>query len=155
MARQPGDGRDPHDATILSPAQIADLYELDEEHLGIDRSALLSSLLSGIGVSGIGVYDQPGELAAYAILRPGKVHPQVGPVVAPDADSFSALLNQVTSILADPRIIIDTLPEATIRSRLDAHGLAPIREFSRMTYESDQSLLADGDVRAVAGVEWG
>jgi GNAT superfamily N-acetyltransferase len=145
----------PYRATVLSPNGVDDLFKLDQQTLGVDRSKLLEALLSGIGVSVLGIYDDDEELVAYTVLRPGAVHPHVGPVIAPDVEHISALLNRVRAILTTPKIIIDAFPSPALTARLEEHGLTPERELHRMTHESDKSLLVGNNVRAAAGFEWG
>lgn len=144
----------PERATVLQPKQWADLCELDADTLGVDRTAFLDHLLSEVGVSALGV-SEGDELVAYAVVRPGREHPQLGPAVAPDAAHLSALLDGVTTLLTEPAVVVDVVPDDGTVETLRAHGLTRRRRLSRMVH-GDASCPLDGDgVRAITGFAWG
>ncbi|WP_435156399.1 GNAT family N-acetyltransferase [Haladaptatus sp. DFWS20] len=143
-----------YETVVLQPSQIETLPSLDIETIGIDRSNFLDRLLSEIGVIALGICDGD-EVIAYAIVRPGRNHPQFGPAVAPDISHFAALLEETRSLLSDPTIILDVLPDNETIEVLRRHGLTRQRELTRMVRGPRTDLLADDGARAIAGFAWG
>lgn len=131
---------------------VDELIELDRAILGIDRSELLARLCGEDGVTALTVGDDP---VGYAIVRPGRIHPQVGPLLAPDAAAVSSLLNGIVALLNNTRIVIDTVATKRTTTLLREHGLQRQRELSRMSYESTEPLLIDTNVWAVVDFAWG
>lgn len=144
----------PLEASLVCPSKQPALYELDRSILGVDRSELLADLIEQIGATPLAV-DSGDEITAYAILRPGRVHPQVGPIVAPTADEFTAILNRINDILTDPTVIVDSVGPADTTARLEDHGLERKRELRRMTHGSDEPLLDSPAIRGCVDFAFG
>lgn len=142
------------EAVVLPPSQADALPAFDATVVGTDRKRFLDRLLSEIGVTALGVLDGD-ELAAYAIVRPGRDHPQFGPAVAPDGDHFAALLEGTRDLLADPTVVLDVFPNSETVEMLRRHGLDRKRELTRMVRGIDATPLAADDVRAISGFAWG
>jgi GNAT superfamily N-acetyltransferase len=144
----------PLEAKVLLPRSLQALQALDREVLGVDRSDLLARMLSEVGTTPIGIFDDD-DLTSFAVIRPGFIHPQVGPIIAPDSAHLSALLNRIEDVLFDPTVIVDSVRKAETADRFWDHGLERKRELVRMTHESTEPLLDAGAVRAAIGFAWG
>lgn len=120
----------------LPRARLAEVLALDP----LDRGALLSRLWS----ESIG-WVVPGR--GYALLRPGRLAAQLGPVVAFDEAALEALLGAA----GGRRVIVDAFGDARALRRA---GLVPQRRLMRMSLGGDRLLMGRG-VRAAAGLELG
>jgi len=123
---------------------------------GVDRERLLRQLCSE---SQTRVATTPG-CKAFALLRPGRLAWHLGPVVAPDADAASSLLDRLIgdaskSPAAD--IIVDIIADSPMVSVLAQRGFAITRRLKRMRHPaaSDGKLLWGPRVYAVTGFELG
>ncbi|WP_435361691.1 GNAT family N-acetyltransferase [Haloarchaeobius sp. DFWS5] len=141
-------------ATVLTPSARDSIYELDYATVGVDRSKLLGRLLSEVGTSALGVRDD-GSLRAYAILRPGREHPQLGPIVAPDPADLPRLLDGAAGVLTDPCLVVDSFPSPETTEVLERYGLQKRRELVRMSYETDERLLNGSAVHGAVDFAWG
>lgn len=144
----------PLEASMVCPSRNSALYELDRSVVDVDRTELLADLIEQIGATPLYVTDED-EITGYAILRPGRVHPQVGPIIAPRVDEFTALLNRINEILADPTVIVDCVPTEETAARLEAHGLERTRELRRMTHGSPEPLLESAEIRGIVDFAFG
>lgn len=151
--------------TIDATAQSDDVDTFDRDHLdavaaydetacGTDRRRLLSALLSEARTAGVVVRDGDG-IGGYAILRPGRTHWQLGPVVADDADGLGRLLDAAAKRLDGGSVIVDSLADGVAADTLARRGLSPQRELTRMTYPDAVHLLTGDAVVAAAGLELG
>lgn len=138
--------------TVREQTEVSEVISFDRRFGGGDRRALLEHLLDSSGVTGL-LRRRDGELRGYAIVRPGRTRPQVGPVVALDYGDVEALLSAVAKRVDDA--IIDVHRDEKISSVLERYGLDVQRQLRRMTHEEPQRVL-DGDaIVAGAGFEWG
>lgn len=142
--------REDEDCTIET--DVDRVAALDKAMLGIDRSELLARLCGEDGVTVLTIGDDP---VGYAIVRPGRVHPQIGPILAPDATTVSSLLDGVVAVLHNTPVIIDTVVTDQTAALLREHGLERQRKLSRMSYESTEPLLTDTAVWAIVDFAWG
>lgn len=124
----------------------------DETVTGVDRSRLLARLLEESTT--VGLLRQPGnEAEGYAILRPGREHWQLGPVVAKDSRTVASLLAG-TAERIDGSVVLDAL-------RPDAGNVVWVNGFdvqyrlTRMTFGEPSELLSGDHVFAAAGLELG
>lgn len=126
----------------------------DEEACGTNRQPLLSRLLSESGT--IGFVDHHGDRpAGYAILRPGRTHWQLGPVVADDDAVLGRLLDAAARRLDGESVIVDSLADGDKADTLAQRGLSPQRVLTRMTYPDAVPLLTGDRVVAAVGLELG
>jgi GNAT superfamily N-acetyltransferase len=139
---------------VYSLTDVDALATLDRRVLGIDRRELLTRLCAEDGVTALVVGDSVDPVG-YAIVRPGRIHPQIGPILAPDATTVSSLLNGVVSTCSDTAVIVDTVAKERTSTLLRDHGLERRRELSRMSYESTEPLLTSNQVWAIVDFAWG
>jgi GNAT superfamily N-acetyltransferase len=145
----------PHESEhdVYSVTDVDAVVALDTV-LGIDRSELLTRLCAEDGVTALVAGDSAGPVG-YAIVRPGRIHPQIGPILAPDATAASSLLNGVASTLSDTAVIVDMVASERTTTLFREHGLERRRKLSRMSYESTEPLLTGTKVWAVVDFAWG
>ncbi|MCT9098048.1 GNAT family N-acetyltransferase [Haloarchaeobius sp. HME9146] len=136
---------------VVRDPPVARLRELDEQACGVDRGDLLSRLLSEEGTVAFQAADDRG----YAIVRPGRTHWQVGPVIARDGQTLEALLEAVADSLPDRRVIVDVLGESGYATELGRFGLTEHRHLTRMTHQASNPALMGDAVVAAAGFELG
>ncbi len=141
-----GTGADPDRVRQLSSADGDDLAAFDRRQAGVDRGDLLEELLGEEGVRGYGLDGPDGALAGYAIVRPGRTHRQIGPIVA-DGEGIAPLLSAVAADL-DGSVIVDAPADDPIAPHLAAMGLERDRELLRMTYPEPEPALLGESVRA-------
>lgn len=134
--------------------RAASLASFDAEACGTDRRALLERLFTEPRTVG---YVRPGDdgPAGYAILRPGREHWQLGPIVAVRDDALGPLLDAAAARLDGENVIVDSLANGSAADLLADRGLAPQRRLTRMTSPEGAPLLTDGSVVAAAGLELG
>lgn len=129
------------------------LCEFDRRELGVERGALLRTLVAEPDVSVFFSYEK-GSIDGYVIARPGRTHWQLGPIVSTSADSATALLGVVAEAFEGCSVIVDT-PEQTNDSMLESIGLARDRELARMTSpDAERALLAES-VQAIVDFAFG
>ncbi|MFB6295814.1 MAG: GNAT family N-acetyltransferase [Halobacteriales archaeon] len=143
----------PDESAMREAPPAAEITAFDERRLGVDRSALLTHLLESADSTGF-VLEREGEIAAYAIARPGRTCGQVGPVVGRDTEDVSALLASIASRL-DGRTIVDGIREESTVSLLESAGFEVQRRLNRMTHEEPAPALMGDGVVGAAGFEWG
>lgn len=141
-----------HDVCIVT--DIDALVALDRTELGIDRSELLARLCIEDGVTKL-VAGSSSDPVGYATVRPGRIHPQIGPMLAPNMATASSLLNGVISMLPVNDVIIDAIATDRTAALLNKHGLERQRELSRMSYKSTEPLLTDTTIWAIVDFAWG
>lgn len=139
---------------VYPVTDVDSVAALDRTVLGIDRSELLTRLCAEDGVTTLVAGDSANPVG-YAIVRPGRIHPQIGPLLAPDATAVSSLLNGVVYTRSDTAVIIDTIASERTTTLCRKHGLERRRTLSRMSYESTEPLLTDEQVWAVTDFAWG
>ena len=134
--------------------RASSLAAFDAAACGTDRRALLERLLTEPRTVG---YVRPGDdvSASYAILRPGREHWQLGPVVAACDDALGPLLDAVAARLNGESVIVDSLANGAAADLLADRGLAPQRRLTRMTSPEGAAFLTDESVVAAAGLELG
>lgn len=134
----------------LDRSNVDTVATLDREACGTDRSALLLHLLQESDTFGV---VAPG--VGYAILRPGRTHSHVGPLVAADVETASRLLNRLAMFPGGSTVLVDALRTPAVSALLELHGLSVARRLVRMTSGKAQRLLMGDSVRAATSFEWG
>lgn len=130
--------------------------DFDTKRCGVRRDSLLDALLDEPETTGIVVEGNQGTdgYGGYAVLRPGRKHWQLGPVVADSDAALDALLTAAAAELDGESVLVDCL-------RKDAgdlfaeRGLSVDRTLTRMSYRREEPLLCDDAVYAAAGLELG
>lgn len=137
----------------LNDDDAAALCEFDRRELGVERGALLRTLVAEPDVD-VFFSSETDGINGYAIARPGRTHWQLGPIVTTSADSVTALLGVVAEAFDGCSVIVDT-PEQTSDSMLESIGLARDRKLARMTYpDAEWALLAES-VQAIVDFAFG
>lgn len=137
----------------LGPGR-ADVHDLDRRVCGVDRSELLDALLAETGTAGF-VREADGTVRGYAILRPGRDHWQLGPVVADRRADAEQLLGAAAAHLGTDTVLVDAVRTDDTDELLSAAGLEVQRTLSRMYRGSEELALWDDAVWAAAGFELG
>lgn len=125
----------------------------DAAHCGVDRTPLLGQLLESESVTGL-LNVRHGDTIGYAVVRPGRICHQVGPVVADDRDALERLLGAVTTYV-DDQVVLDALRNGWVTEALETAGLDVSRRLHRMTHEERRPALDGEGVVAATGFEWG
>lgn len=132
---------------------VGEIAPFDRRHTGVDRRALLEHLLDSEDVSGV-YCEHDGEIRSYAIVRPGRTHPQIGPIVASEPEDVDALFAALARRLDGP-VVVDALRADRIETILGRFGLDVGRRLHRMTDDEPRSVLDGEGVVAATGFEWG
>ncbi|USZ72239.1 GNAT family N-acetyltransferase [Natronosalvus halobius] len=150
--REPGTGRETIERLTLPDVDA--VFEFDRHHVGVDRSTLLQELFAEPEVRGF--YSQTSAgIEGYAIIRPGRTHWQIGPLVAAEPSVVDPLLRAVSADLPGEKVIVDSPERGATTSSLEALGLARERELVRMTYPDRESALATESVHGFLDFAFG
>lgn len=131
--------------------EIAAACALDERAVGVDRSDLIGHLVAEAGTTTLAV---DGGRGGYAVVRPGREHDHLGPLVA-DSETAAESLVRAAAAVVDGSVLVDVLDVAFAESVLAPRGMAPQRHLTRMVAEEPTPLLVGDGVRAAAGFELG
>jgi predicted N-acetyltransferase YhbS len=135
------------------PAQI---FELDRRAFGADRSELLSALLEESCVTPAVSMGADGRLRGYALARRGALSDYVGPLVAEEAETAAALLDDVLNRLNAGCVCVDLNTTYAGGARvLEARGFVKQRELIRMRRGGGGGAGTSDRVFAIAGPEVG
>jgi GNAT superfamily N-acetyltransferase len=147
--------RDPQDPVSLIDHWSFDrVTQYDRRSCGVDRSSLIVHLVLERDVLGL-LVDRGGSPAGFAILRPGRAHCHLGPVVADDPGVLDSLLAAAAHHLHGQDVVVDLFPEPENVQAAQRAGLVLQRQLTRMTVGSPQRLLMGPRVRAGTSFEWG
>lgn len=128
----------------LPSPSIERILEIDAAALGVDRSVLLRRLASEPNVKALAVDD------GYALLRPGREHLHLGPIVARDP---RPLLRGAARAAAGRTLIVDVPRTEANEALFREAGLTPRRRLMRMTRGTSKRVLLDAT--AAVAFEWG
>lgn len=131
-------------------SEIETLCALDRRATSTDRSALLRHLIGEDGTTALLVSGGRG----YAIVRPGRKHEHIGPLVADDETDAAALVVAACNHI-DGSVLVDVLDVEFAESVLAPSGLKPQRHLTRMAASELSPLLVGDGVRLAAGFELG
>ena len=137
----------------LEPGRTA-VHDLDRRVCGVDRSDLLDCLLAETGSVGV-VRETDGIVRGYAVLRQGREHWQLGPVVADRREDAEHLLGAAAARLETDTVIVDAVRTDDTDDLLSTAGLNVQRELARMYHEREELALWGDAVWAAAGFELG
>ena len=146
-----------------SPAHAAEgapdpthIFELDRRAFGADRSELLSALLEESCVTPAVSMGADGRLGGYALARRGALSDYVGPLVAEEAETAAALLDDVLNRLDAGHVCVDLNTTYAGGARvLAARGFVKQRELIRMRRGVGSAAGTSDSVFAIAGPEVG
>lgn len=139
-------------ATVRDNTLISEIDSFDRRHSGVDRRVFLEDMLAASNTTGF-VCRHDGDVRGYAIVRPGRICPQIGPAVAINRGDIEALFSAISDQIDS--VIIDVPRDGKTESTVEQHGLTVQRQLRRMTYEESQWALDNNTVVAAAGFEWG
>jgi len=139
----------------LVAADLLGIVAFDRPRSGMQRSHVLAYLLQQAAEAAF-VAAVEGDIAGYALGRPGRIAFQIGPVVADREDVAIALVSYALARLDGPAMIDVPDAHADLRVWLDRHGAVRQRGFTRMTLgEPPDGLRSPAAVFALAGPELG
>lgn len=143
------------DPTIraLTQDDLPALLALDQTAFGLDRGALLASLIRRRPDLAAGIFDGDTCLG-FALAREGRRATQIGPVVARDEALAVALLHHVLD-QCEGAVFID-VPDLheTMRAALEDRGFTAQRPFTRMLRGKTQAFDDPTRVFALTGPEF-
>ncbi|MDU8501119.1 GNAT family N-acetyltransferase [Pseudomonas syringae] len=115
----------------LGPADHAELIRLANAGSGLDRTAVLTDLLSRDAERAVGI-EYAGQLQGIALLRSfGRGH-IIGPVVARDVDQAQRLIEHLLQRIPGMFVRFDILADCGLASWLESLGLPCVDRAPRM-----------------------
>lgn len=139
----------------LAFGDLAGVVAFDAQRSAMQRSAVLR-YLAGQAPHQAFVAKNAGRTSGYALGRPGRIAPQIGPVVAEDEATALALIAHALGVIAGAAIL--DVPDAHrgLSDWLAAHGAVRQRGFVRMALGQPADGIADPRwIFALAGPELG
>jgi len=139
----------------LAPSDMTRIYEYDQTHSAMERSALLAHLGARLPSIAWVAEDGDGRLAGYVLGREGRTASSIGPLIADSEEIGLALLDRAARSVGPPFII--DVPEAHLRFRFwlkEKNAVSP-RGYVRMTLGETPGLDDPSHVFALAGPELG
>jgi GNAT superfamily N-acetyltransferase len=135
----------------LGISGIQRVARFDAGAFGAKREALLADLCARPGTRGFELEARNG----YALMRPGRVAAQLGPLVA--ANENDALILLEAAVASTPGSIFVDVPDAWtgMTTRLGARGFRVQRPFLRMALGREMPYGDPPQVFAIAGPEYG
>lgn len=130
------------------------LLALDVEVFGADRSALLQSLARRLPSAAL-VAECQGRIAGFSLGRNGRVMAQLGPIVAADRDTATALVTAMLSRVSGSVALDVPDCHAGLEQWLVARGFSAERPLTRMVYQRAFAFDDTARLFAIAGPELG
>ncbi|HVF27138.1 MAG TPA: GNAT family N-acetyltransferase [Pyrinomonadaceae bacterium] len=144
------------DCTKLDASILPEVFALDRRAFGADRSKLIELLVSDATTALSVSNGLDRQLNGYALSRRGTTAAYVGPVVASDAATATALLDGVLNQLAGEQVYVDVNTAFASGTReLAARGFVKQRDLIRMRYGEKNGAGTSPTVFAIAGPEVG
>lgn len=151
---QPTATRPGTEVRTIEVADAASVATWDAGRTGVARGGLVTHLLASPGVHGW--WARRGRAwVGYAVVRPGRTHHHLGPLVADDADAFEALVGAVARGLAGAPVFVDVPRGGATDTAFADAGLRVERRLTRMTRARPTRVLSGPPVWAAAALEWG
>jgi GNAT superfamily N-acetyltransferase len=125
--------------------------EFDRQSVGVDRGELVRHLF---GEDRTTVLAAGEEICGYAVVRPGREHDHLGPLVASSRAGAEALVAGAADVVTGT-VLVDVLDVEFAESVLEPLGMEPQRHLTRMAADEPDPLLVGEDVRVAAGFELG
>ena len=125
--------------------------EFDRQSVGVDRGELVRHLF---GEDRTTVLAAGEEIRGYAVVRPGREHDHLGPLVASSRAGAEALVAGAADVVTGT-VLVDVLDVEFAESVLEPLGMEPQRHLTRMAADEPDPLLVGEDVRVAAGFELG
>jgi GNAT superfamily N-acetyltransferase len=141
-------------ARLLGAADWPAVLALDAQAFGCDRAPLLERLRVRSAQFAC-VVEKDGRLRGFLLGREGRVATQLGPIVADD-EAAAAQLAAFACPRIDGPVLIDALDRHRgLGQRLQAHGFAKERPYTRMALGRDELFGDPRRLAAIAGPELG
>lgn len=153
LTRMKGMGGGTTDMESLRPAAQSDLpwmAELDKDVFGGERAFILENLLSRSGAIAFVREAQDG----FVLSRAGRTATQIGPIIAPSAESAEQLLSAALAAISGS-VLIDAVAVHPLAATLEARGFAKQRPFLRMAKGFNRKIEDKTRLFAAAGPELG
>ena len=142
--------------SVMDAQLRPEVFALDRQAFGTDRSTLLDSLITEACVSPLIVTSANDQLAGYALARRGTTAFYIGPLIATNQEIAVALLDGMLGQLAGEKVYIDFYTGFGKGTQLLAErGLVKQRDLIRMSYGEQSSAGTSPLVCAIAGPEIG
>ncbi|MDQ3257836.1 MAG: GNAT family N-acetyltransferase [Acidobacteriota bacterium] len=142
--------------TNLDASILPEVFALDRRAFGADRSELIELLARDATIALSVSNGRNGQLNGYALARRGTAAAYVGPVVASDAATATALLDGVLNQLVGEQVYVDVNTAFETGTReLTVRGFVKQRDLIRMRYGEQSSAGTSASVFAIAGPEVG
>jgi GNAT superfamily N-acetyltransferase len=143
--------------TELRPVVADDVEAIaawDAQRTGTARSALIAHLLRTPSAHAF-LATRDGHVIGYAVVRPGRTHHHLGPLLAEDEAAFAALTAAAADRLAGEPVFADVVRSAATDAAFARAGLRVERQLTRMTRPRPRRVLGGPPIWATAGFEWG
>lgn len=141
----------------LRPMQLADLPAVeayDRVPFGAGRGYVLADLQRRQPASAW-LAERSGRVTGFAVARDGRTCAQIGPVVADDAQTASALTMAALAVIAGPVCVDVGDRHASLAGSLQAAGFAPLLPFIRMIHGRSEPYDDPVRVFVIGGPELG
>jgi hypothetical protein len=138
----------------ISDADWPALCAHDAAAFGADRSAVLAGLRGRMPAAEL-VATRANGIAGFLLGRDGGLAAQIGPLIADDDATASALAARALEEIEGPLFVDLADSKRGLRGVLDARGFATARPFTRMLYGSSARFDDDARTFAVVGPEFG
>jgi hypothetical protein len=139
----------------LAPSDMTRIYEYDQAHSAMDRSALLAHLGARLPSIGWVAEDKVGRLVGYVLGREGRTASSIGPLIADSEAIGLALLDRAARSVEPPFIVDVPAAHPAFRHWLNEQGAVSPRGYVRMTLGEAPGLSDPRHVFALAGPELG
>jgi hypothetical protein len=151
--------QEPDHPHVIRPMRTDDLpaaVVLDAEAFGAARTALLA-YLHGCqpGCAWIAENGRTGGLEGFVLGRPGRATLHIGPLIARDPDTATALAARAIALGSAPVSIDVPNGQSVFLQRLTLAGFAPLRPFTRMLRSANPGPAGADTMFAIAGPELG
>jgi GNAT superfamily N-acetyltransferase len=146
----PGGG----DIQAMAAADLPGVVAYDTKSSGTDRAALLQHLHGRLPGAAL-LARRNGRIAGFVMARNGRLSAQIGPLMADDDETATALLAGAGRAIGGP-VCLDLFDQRTaMRGWLEKNGCVAVTRFVRMVL-SPQDIFPSGHrVYAIAGPELG
>ena len=138
-------------ARRLRAMDLAEALAFDRIAFGADRATLLSDLHRR--AADLAWMAETGD--GYCLGRPGRTAWQIGPVVAPDDQTATALIRAALGAVSGPVMIDVPDRHGTLVNWLSGAGFSPERSYTRMLLGHRAPLDTPERIFAIAGPELG
>jgi GNAT superfamily N-acetyltransferase len=132
------------------------VYAFDHLTFGVDRSAMLASLITDSPVAPLVAMTLEGQLEGFALARPGRRAFYIGPVAARGRETALALLEGMLERMAGERVYLDINTGFGLSSEVLAdRGLVKQRELTQMAFGPESPAGISRRIVGLAGPEMG